>query len=499
MDDPGGMLPAAGIYCCVPHIDDDDQSTVDRREQRCREYARAHAIEVASAAVFADTARAVWKPEGARPGWDALLVAVERGRIKALIIDSPGALVRQRAGDLAKLLSAADRRGVELHSVGDAWNLTDPSDRGALFDRASAATRSAQAVSRASRAAHQDAAAAGRPHGGGRRAFGYEAGMGALIPAESKVVREVFARFLEGETLRAIALDLNAREVPTSLGSAWTVGGVARILDAPRYAGIRVFRGQVRGEDGEYLQGAWEPCVRVEDWERAHALRAGRASELVSVSMAANSGTGISARASLGSAVPTAGTEAVQRHDYLLTGLVECLACGHSMVGSIVGGYRMYACASTRGQPPEQCARSIGAASFEGHVEQDAVRILEHWDAARAASLPMVGHRRSDILGPPGEPDGPGEFVGDRDRTVRSDRADQALYDALHAGVVVRSAAAIDGIVTGPGAGLHWSRVPLRRRADVLRFLYTVIRVGPKTTSRGVFDTGRIALVPHPL
>jgi len=297
--------------------------------------------------------------------------------------------------------------------------------------------------------------------------------MGSLIPAESKVVREVFARFLEGETLRAIALDLNAREVPTSLGSAWTVGGVARILDAPRYAGIRVFRGEVRAEDGGYQFGAWEPCVSVEDWERARALRSGRA-----VEPAAGKGRSRGRRAA----------DTVQRHDYLLTGLVECMACGHSMVGSIVGGYRMYACASTRGQPPEACARSIGAASFEGYVEQDAVRILEHWDAARVASLPMVGHRRP----------APHREGTDR-RAVADRRSDQALYDALHSGVVVRSAAAVDGIVTGPGAGLHWSRVPLRRRADVLRFLYTVIRVGPKTTSRGVFDTGRIALVPHPL
>jgi DNA invertase Pin-like site-specific DNA recombinase len=440
--------------------------------------------------VYADTARAVWKPEGARRGWDALLAAVGRRRIRVLIVDSPGALARHRASDLVRLLTTCARRGIALHSVGDAWNLADPADRRTLLERATAATLSAQAVSRASRAAHRDAAAAGRPHGGGRRAFGYEAGMGALIPAESKVVREVFGRFLEGETLRAIALDLNAREVPTSLGSAWTVGGVARILDAPRYAGIRVFRGELRAEDGGYQFGSWEPCVSVEDWERARALRSG-----------GDIGNSKSTKKRKGLADNDA---AQQRHDYLLTGLVECMACGHSMVGSIVGGYRMYACASTRGLPPERCARSIGAASFESHVEQDAIRILEHWDAARVASLPMVGHRR------PGSGLGTGTdtSTGIATATATRDlaglatphkRADQALYDALHAGVVVRSASAMDGIVTGPGAALHWPRVPPRRRADVLRFLYTVIRVGPKTTSRGVFDTARIALVPHPL
>ena len=279
--------------------------------------------------------------------------------------------------------------------------------------------------------------------------------MSALIPSESKVVREVFARFLEGETLRAIAFDLNAREVPTALGSEWTVGGIGRILDAPRYAGIRVFRGQIRADDGAYLLGAWEPCVSVEEWERVRKLRADHGPR------------------------PNGDRTAGVRAGYLLTGLVECMACGHSMVGSVVGGYRMYACASTRNRPPGECARSIGATSFERHVQQDAIRILQEWDAARVASLPMVGNRRPDLR-PPQD-------------------SEHAAFDDVHGGVVVRSAAAIDGIVTGADAGLDWPRVPLRRRAEVLRFLYTVIRVGPKTTSRGVFDPGRIALVPHPL
>ncbi|WP_370349020.1 recombinase family protein [Catenulispora sp. EB89] len=448
-------LFAAGIYCCVPHIDDEDQSTVDVRELKCREYARSRRLPVAPAAVQADAVRTVWKAKGVKPGWTATLAAVERKKIRDLILYAPGSLLRHRAHDLVRLLNASERNGIVLHSVGDEWDLADPAQRRTLSDRASVAWRAAQAVSRASRAAHRGAALAGRPHGGGRRAFGYEPGMGAVIPAESKVVREVFARFLEGETLRAIAFDLNGRKVPTAMGSAWTVGGVGRILDAPRYAGIRVFRGQIRADDGGYLPAAWEPCVSVEDWERVRTLRT-------------NHG-----------AAHTNSRNGAERSGYLLTGLVECMACGHSMVGSVVGGYRMYACASTRNQPPEECARSIGATSFEMHVQEDAVRILQEWDAARVASLPMVGNRRPD---PRTAPDGEHPAFGD-----------------VHGGVVVRSAAAIDGIVTGPEAGVDWPRVPLRRRAEVLRFLYTVIRVGPKTTSRGVFDPGRIAFVPHPL
>lgn len=451
-------LFAAGIYCCVPHIDDEDQSTVDVRELKCREYARSRRLPVAPAAVQADAVRTVWKTKGVKPGWAATLAAVERKKIKDLILYAPGSLLRHRAYDLVRLLHASDRNGIVLHSVGDEWDLADPAQRRTLTDRASVACRAAQAVSRASRAAHRGAALAGRPHGGGRRAFGYQAGMGEVVPAESKVVREVFARFLDGETLRAIAFDLNDRKVPTALGSAWTVGGVGRILDAPRYAGIRVFRGQVRAENGDYLRGAWEPCVSVEEWERVRTLRADHAPQR-----------------------PSGARASGERAGYLLTGLVECMACGHSMVGSIVGGYRMYACASTRNQPPQECARSIGATSFERHVQQDAIRILQDWDAARVASLPMVGNRRPDM------------------RPGSGENGEHAAFGDVHGGVVVRSASAIVGIVTGPDAGVDWPRVPLRRRAEVLRFLYTVIRVGPKTTSRGVFDPGRIAFVPHPL
>jgi hypothetical protein len=415
-------------------------------------------------AVQADAVRTVWKPKGARPGWAATLAAVERGRVRALILYAPGSLLRHRAQDLVRLLEASDRNRIALHSVGDEWDLADAAQRRTLTDRATATWHAAQAVSRASRAAHRGAALAGRPHGGGRRAFGYETGMGEVVPAESKVVREVFARFLDGETLRAIALDLNARQVPTALGAAWTVGGIARILDAPRYAGIRVFRGQIRTEDGGYLFGAWEPCVSIEDWERVRAQRSDSGPRRNGVR---NGG---------------------ERSGYLLTGLVECAACGHSMVGSVVGGYRMYACASTRTNPPQECARSIGAMSFEVHVQEDAVRILEGWDATRVAGLPMAGRRHPGGSSPEG---------GDMVDNVES--VHHPAFGDVHGDVVVRSASAVDGIVTGPDAGVDWPRVPLRRRAEVLRFLYAVIRVGPKTTSRGVFDAGRIALVPHPL
>ncbi|WP_344460806.1 recombinase family protein [Kitasatospora kazusensis] len=255
---------------------------------------------------------------------------------------------------------------------------------------------------------------AGRPHGGGLRRYGYELGMTALVPAEAAVVREIFADFLAGASLRALAVGLNTRGVPTSGGSRWTVGGVARILDAPRYAGLLVLRGKVaRTDDGGYLYGAWPPCVGLAEWEQVREMRASRA------------GAAASAR----------------RPDerYPLTGLVRCARCDRRMVGSAVAGYRMYACTTPSRLLPRQCTRRIGAQSLEAFVEQAAALALRTLDPA------ALGH-------PP----------------------------------------ALDGVTTGPDAVRQWRRLSPDRRAAAVHQLFEAVLIDASSTSRGVFDPGRV-------
>jgi hypothetical protein len=52
---------------------------------------------------------------------------------------------------------------------------------------------------------------------------------------------------------------------------------------------------------------------------------------------------------------------------------------------------------------------------------------------------------------------------------------------------------------TGPAAGSEWRRLTGPRQAEVLRFLFAEVRIGPKTTQRGVFDDSRIRMVPNEL
>ena len=93
----------------------------------------------------------------------------------------------------------------------------------------------------------EQAAAAGRFHGG-RRSFGYEADGVTVVEAEAVLIREAAGRFLAGESLREIATDFNEREIPTASGGTWGVSSLRSVLSGPRAAGRRVFRGEDVGD-----------------------------------------------------------------------------------------------------------------------------------------------------------------------------------------------------------------------------------------------------------
>lgn len=445
----GVPFSVGAVYCCVPYRADTDQTPIDVQERQGREYAASIGLTVPTRLVFVDRLRAVWNPGADRPGWDALLAAIRGGRLNAVVLFRPWTLVRRRAADAVELLLAAQEHAVTLHGIGDHLDLAGPKAVASALEQARRLRRKTASAAQSAREAHRQAAEDGRPHGGGRRAFGYQPGMWALIEDEARVVREIYARYLSGDSLRAIAWDLNARGVPTAGGSTWTITGVDRILAAPRYAGLRVFQGTVES-DGDYRYATWEPCVSVEEWQKAQSERQNR--------VAVSGGRG-------------------PRAAYLLTGLVVCDQCRDHMVGSVVGGYRMYACASMNRAQPGPCNRRIAAKSLEQFVQQAAVEILGRWDDVPVGFDLSVTVRR----GPVGRQGPPHWFRNG------------------HGQVDVQGAHVLEGVVTGAEAPDAWKRLPDERKRAVLRFLFASVEIGAKTTSRPVFDTSRINILSNPL
>lgn len=64
-----------------------------------------------------------------------------------------------------------------------------------------------------------------------------------IVPAEAEVVRELFQRYCDGESMAALAETLNQRGLRTRRGEAWTLFSVRHILHNPAYAGYRRWDG----------------------------------------------------------------------------------------------------------------------------------------------------------------------------------------------------------------------------------------------------------------
>ena len=112
--------------------------------------------------------------------------------------------------------------------------------------------------------------------------YGYERVEGnpvlQVIPAEAAIVRWIYACYLEGESMYAIAEGLNERSVPPPYATrphlaklvrrfCWTISSISGILSQEFYAG-GVHYGEFRNPTGLH-----ETIIAREDWERCGAIR----------------------------------------------------------------------------------------------------------------------------------------------------------------------------------------------------------------------------------
>jgi hypothetical protein len=120
------------------------------------------------------------------------------------------------------------------------------------------------------KAAKLQAAQAGKPSGG-NRAYGYEQNGMVIIESEAAVVREAIDRFIAGDSWNSIALDFNARGIPTAKGKMWAAINVRNVAVRPRNISVRVHN------DNEY-PAIWPSLISKETWEDLHlAIKKGQA------------------------------------------------------------------------------------------------------------------------------------------------------------------------------------------------------------------------------
>jgi site-specific DNA recombinase len=179
-----------------------------------------------------------------RPGFEAVLDAIEQGRARVVLAWDMTRLTRN-SRDRLRLLDAGKKYGVTVAFVrGSDLDLGTPAGRLTADILGSVAQHEIEQKSDRQKRAVVQAAEAGR-WVGGRRPFGYESDGVTIRDAEAAAVRAAYDAALAGVPLARIAAEWNASGLFTpqprrdGTASPWSSQTVRPVLLNPRYAGLR--------------------------------------------------------------------------------------------------------------------------------------------------------------------------------------------------------------------------------------------------------------------
>jgi site-specific DNA recombinase len=248
--------PGAGIYARISSDREGNLLGVARQEKACRRLAEARGWSVRE--VYVDDDRSAYSG-AARPGYEQMMRDVANGRIGAIVAWHPDRLYR-RVVDLEQFVSLLEAHPVPVACC-QAGEVDVSTASGRLQARIAAVVARHESEHKAERlvAKHAELAERGR-WSGGPRPYGYRpAGDGQLsvVPQEAEIVREMASRVLAGESVHAIARDLDLRGVPTARESRWRPTSIAGVLRGPTIVGQRYWHGEMAAT------GTWEPIIDV--------------------------------------------------------------------------------------------------------------------------------------------------------------------------------------------------------------------------------------------
>lgn len=280
-----GVLSLAGLRGGSYERVSDDRSGRERspEEQRTLNHRDADRFGVNIVEHYRDTVGAsAYTPKTKRRNdWDRLKVDMATGAIDVLIAWSLDRMTRQ-AGEFAELADLCRAHGVLLLVDGRPYDMQNPDDEFALQLQVILAAREVGVLRKRTTRAQRASAEKGLPHG--RVTWGYERVYdgGHLVgqrpdPVLGDVVREAFARFAAGESLRAIAADFDRRGVESPYGKcpddctrahkrmggkhsdgSWGTSGATKlrqVLMNGSYLGHRYYKGELLVAD------AWPALV----------------------------------------------------------------------------------------------------------------------------------------------------------------------------------------------------------------------------------------------
>ena len=183
----------------------------------------------------------------------------------------------------------------------------------------------------------------GLPWNGGMLGYRLCDGVYTIVPEEAKIVKQIFADFLNGKGTNAIANSLNRKGIPTRFGERWHPSVIARILRNYTYTGNLLLqktyvenhitkRNRInRGELPQYhVEDAHAPIIDIETFSRVQEELERRAKKY--------------------------GHAPKARNRYPFSGLLVCGNCGKSYRRKVTVKQPVWICATFATQGKAFCA-----------------------------------------------------------------------------------------------------------------------------------------------
>jgi site-specific DNA recombinase len=344
-----------GVYARISSDRDGERLGVGRQLEDCERLAGRKGWQVVER--FIDNDVSAWSGKQ-RPEYERLLTALESGALDGVVVYDLDRLHRQPRELEAFIDLCQQRRLSHVASVSGEIDLTSAEGQFHARILGAVAKKSSDDTSRRIVRKHEELAIRGKVSGGGSRPYGYEADKLRVVPAEAAIVKECARRFLAGESLRSITLDLNRRGVPTATGAEWQPQTLRRMLASARISGQREHKGVI------VATAEWPAIITPAETTQIRALLAN----------------------------PERRTTKSVR-SYALAGILTCGHCGERLVARPrSGGIRRYACA--KGPGFSGCGKTyINAEPVESFVAE---AILRRVDAPEVAAV---------VEGRPADPD----------------------------------------------------------------------------------------------
>ena len=397
------MPTAPAIYARISSDREGDHLGVTRQVADCRALVERRHWPSASVYVDDDVSAYSGKP---RPEYRRLLADIAAGDVDAVVVWHLDRLHRNPK-ELEEFFEVCAAAGVDdLATVTGDIDLATHDGQFLARILGAVSRKESDDKSRRIRRKAVELAQAGKLGGGGTRPYGYAGDRRSIVPAEARIIREVAARILAGDSIRSVCNDLNERGIATVTGKPWLPTVLRGMLASARISGQREHRGEI------VATAEWPAIITPQQTAQLRALFAD----------------------------PDRRTNRAARR-YLLKGLLRCSKCGSTLVARPRGGGdRRYMCAKGPGLPG--CNGTfIFAETVEAFISE---AVLYRLDTPALTADPRGHRHRTRHRCPPGRRRRrPGAARRDRhrlrrtgyhpERVPRRPQADRAPHDQRQA------------------------------------------------------------------